>query len=120
MFYTFLHVIATHDLSSVFLSPQSQVYLDPMVQMLLNACCNHNDIFVRKVVVVYICVCFTISYFWGSAFLLYIINSVQLFSISAVQACVQIFIRLIKDWCMPYGEEKVNSFRCTAAREYML
>nr|GMC51927.1 exportin-T isoform X1 [Ipomoea batatas] len=74
MFYTFLHVIATHELSSVFLSPQSRVYLDPMVQMLLNACCNHKDIFVRK-------------------------------------ACIQIFISLIKDWCAPYGEEKVPGFQ---------
>ncbi|XP_076954936.1 exportin-T-like isoform X1 [Bidens hawaiensis] len=61
-FYTFLHVMATHDLSSVFLSPKSQVYLDPMMQLLLFTSCNHKDLVVRK-------------------------------------ACVQIFIRLIKDWC---------------------
>ncbi|KAJ7963291.1 exportin-T [Quillaja saponaria] len=74
-FYTFLHVIATHDLSSVFLSPRSRAYLDPMMQLLLNTSCNHKDIIVRK-------------------------------------ACVQIFIRLIKDWCArPYGEEKVPGFQ---------
>lgn len=74
-FYTFLHVIATHDLSSVFLSPKSRVYLDPMMQLLLSTSCSHKDILVRK-------------------------------------ACVQIFIRLIKDWsARPYGEEKVPGFQ---------
>lgn len=74
-FYTFLHVMATHDLSSVFLSPKSQIYLDPMMQLLLFTSCNHKDLVVRK-------------------------------------ACVQIFIRLIKDWCTrPYGEEKVPGFQ---------
>jgi exportin-T len=72
MLYTFLHVIATHDLSSVFLTPKSRAYLDPMMQLVLNTSCNHKDITVRK-------------------------------------ACVQIFIKLIKDWCAePYSEEKVG------------
>lgn len=48
-FYTFLNVITTHDLSSVFLSPKSRMYLDQMMQMLLYASCSHKDIFVRKV-----------------------------------------------------------------------
>lgn len=47
--YTFLHVITTHDLSSVFLSPKSRGYLDPMMQLLLYAACNHKDMVVRKV-----------------------------------------------------------------------
>lgn len=47
--YTFLHVITTHDLSSVFLSPKSRTYLEPMMQLLLNTSCNHKDILVRKV-----------------------------------------------------------------------
>ncbi|VFQ67039.1 unnamed protein product [Cuscuta campestris] len=73
--YTFLHVIVTHDLSSVFLSAKCQAYLDTMMQMLLHSCCNHKDIVIRK-------------------------------------TCVQIFIRLIKDWCtIQYGEEKVPGFR---------
>ncbi|XP_021638920.2 exportin-T isoform X2 [Hevea brasiliensis] len=73
--YTFLHVITTHDLSSVFLSPKSRGYLDSLMQLLLYTACNHKDILVRK-------------------------------------ACVQIFIRLIKDWCAkPYGEEKVPGFQ---------
>ncbi|KDP40694.1 hypothetical protein JCGZ_24693 [Jatropha curcas] len=73
--YTFLHVIATHDLSSVFISPQSRGYLDPLMQLLLRTACNHKDILVRK-------------------------------------ACVQIFIRLIKDWCSkPHVEEKVPGFQ---------
>lgn len=73
--YTFLHVIATHDLSSVFLSPKSRDYLDPIMQLLLYTSCNHKDYLVRK-------------------------------------ACVQIFIRLIKDWCVrPFGEEKVPGFQ---------
>ncbi|KAI5602377.1 hypothetical protein POPTR_001G168100v4 [Populus trichocarpa] len=74
-FYTFLHVITTHDLSSVFLSTKSRGYLDKMMHLLLHSACNHKDILVRK-------------------------------------ACVQIFIRLIKDWCTrPYGEEKVPGFQ---------
>ncbi|XP_008342570.1 exportin-T-like isoform X2 [Malus sylvestris] len=73
--YTFLHVITTHDLSSVFLSPKSRIYLEPIMQLLLFTSCKHKDILVRK-------------------------------------ACVQIFIRLIKDWCaMPNGEEKVPGFQ---------
>ncbi|KAI3786205.1 hypothetical protein L1987_45339 [Smallanthus sonchifolius] len=71
-FYTFLHVMATHDLSSVFLSPKSQVYLDPMMRLLLFTSCNHKDLVVRK-------------------------------------ACVQIFVRLIKDWCT--RPEKVPGFQ---------
>ncbi|XP_050384216.1 exportin-T [Argentina anserina] len=73
--YTFLHVITTHDLSSVFLSPKSRCYLHPIMQLLLFTSYKHKDILVRKV-------------------------------------CVQIFIRLIKDWCaMPNGEEKVPGFQ---------
>ncbi|XP_010428145.1 PREDICTED: exportin-T-like [Camelina sativa] len=73
--YTFLHVIATHDLSSVFLTPKSGAYLDRMMQLLLTSSCNHKDITVRK-------------------------------------TCVQIFIKLIKDWCAkPYSEEKVPGFQ---------
>ncbi|KAI3463220.1 hypothetical protein Pfo_019883 [Paulownia fortunei] len=74
-FFTFLHVIATHDLSSVFLSPKSSGCLELMMQLLSYTCCNHKDILTRK-------------------------------------ACVQIFIRLIKDWCTdPYGKEKVPGFQ---------
>ncbi|KAK4591374.1 hypothetical protein RGQ29_021543 [Quercus rubra] len=46
--YTFLHVITTHKLSSVFLSPKSRPYLDPIMQLLLSSSCNHKDILVRK------------------------------------------------------------------------
>ncbi|XP_059456969.1 exportin-T [Corylus avellana] len=46
--YTFLHVIATHNLSSVFLSSKSRAYLGPMMQLLLYTSCNHRDILVRK------------------------------------------------------------------------
>ncbi|KAL0396965.1 UNVERIFIED_CONTAM: Exportin-T [Sesamum calycinum] len=74
-FFTFLNVIATHNLSLVFLSPKSSGCLELMLQFLLHACCNHKDILIRK-------------------------------------ACVQIFVRLIKDWCTdPNGEEKVPGFR---------
>ncbi|GMH03809.1 hypothetical protein Nepgr_005648 [Nepenthes gracilis] len=74
-FYTFLHVITTHDLSSIFVSSKSRMYLDPLMQLLLYTSCHHKDILVRK-------------------------------------ACVQIFIRLIKDWCTkPYSEEKVLGFQ---------
>ncbi|KAF5745560.1 hypothetical protein HS088_TW07G01152 [Tripterygium wilfordii] len=73
--YTFLHVIATHDLSSIFLSPKSRGYLDPMLQLLLCSACDHKDILVRK-------------------------------------ASVQIFNRLMKDWCVkPHDEDKVPGFR---------
>ncbi|XVF86906.1 hypothetical protein PTKIN_Ptkin18bG0078600 [Pterospermum kingtungense] len=74
-FYTFLHVITTHDLSSVFLSPRSRSFLNSIMQLLLHTSCHHKDITTRK-------------------------------------ACVQIFIRLTKDWCSrPYGEEKVPGFQ---------
>ncbi|KAF6162444.1 hypothetical protein GIB67_017332 [Kingdonia uniflora] len=74
-FYTFLHIIATHDLASVFLATKSMMYLDSIMQLLLYSSCNHKDVIVRK-------------------------------------ACVQIFIRLIKDWCTKgQGEEKVPGFQ---------
>ncbi|XP_073139447.1 exportin-T isoform X2 [Henckelia pumila] len=74
-FFTFLHVIAMHDLSSVFLSPKSSGYLDLMMQLLLYTCCNHKDILIKK-------------------------------------ACVQIIVRLIKDWCTgSYDKEKVPGFQ---------
>ncbi|KAJ4841704.1 hypothetical protein Tsubulata_032461 [Turnera subulata] len=49
VFYTFLHVITTHDLSSVFLSPKSRGSLDQIMQLLLYTACKHKDITVRKV-----------------------------------------------------------------------
>ncbi|KAJ0241025.1 Exportin-T [Hirschfeldia incana] len=74
-FYTFLHVMATHDLSSVFLTPKCMPHLEEMMPLLLNTCCTHKDITVRK-------------------------------------ACVQIFIRLIEDWCpKPNTEEKLPGFQ---------
>nr|CAD1838027.1 unnamed protein product [Ananas comosus var. bracteatus] len=73
--YTFLHVIATHDLSSVFLSPNSRDYLEHIMQLLLYTSYTHKDILLRKL-------------------------------------CVQIFVRLIKDWCTNYnGEDKLPGFR---------
>ncbi|KAE8728615.1 Exportin-T [Hibiscus syriacus] len=73
--YTFIHVIATHDLSSVFLFPRSQDYLNSIMQLLLHTSCQHKDIVTRKV-------------------------------------CVQIFVKLIKDWCASSsGEEKVPGFK---------
>lgn len=73
--FTFLHVMATHDLSSVFLAPKSMTYIKPMTLLLLNTSCTHKDITVRK-------------------------------------ACVQIFIRLIEDWCpKSYTVEKVPGFQ---------
>ncbi|KAK4773473.1 hypothetical protein SAY87_028492 [Trapa incisa] len=73
-FYTFLHVITMHGLSSVFLSPKGIGFLDQLMQLLLHTSCNHNDPLVRK-------------------------------------TCVQIFTRLIKDWCIGPREEKVPGFQ---------
>lgn len=74
MLYTFLHVLTAHDLSSVFLVPNSRSYLDAIIQLLLLASCSYKDVLVRKM-------------------------------------CVQIFIKLIKDWCSKYSdEEKVPGF----------
>ncbi|KAF9615080.1 hypothetical protein IFM89_021651 [Coptis chinensis] len=73
--YTLLHVMTTHDLSSVFITPKSIVYLEPITQLLLYTSCSHKDILLRK-------------------------------------TCVQLFIRLIKDWCTrSQGEEKVPGFQ---------
>ncbi|XP_011625319.1 exportin-T isoform X2 [Amborella trichopoda] len=73
--YTFLHVMTTHDLSSVFLTPKSREYLDEIMRLLLYTACTHKDILVRK-------------------------------------ACVQIFVKLIRDWCtLSNEEEKVPGFR---------
>ncbi|XP_072971935.1 exportin-T [Typha angustifolia] len=73
-FYTFLHVIVMHDLSSTFLAPTCMEYLDTIMQLLLFTSCNHKDILLRK-------------------------------------ACVQIFVKLIKDWCNKNGEDKLPGFR---------
>ncbi|KAL8466326.1 hypothetical protein ACS0TY_035440 [Phlomoides rotata] len=73
-FFVFLNVIATHELSLIFLLPKSIGYLESVMQFLLYNCCNHKDINIRK-------------------------------------ACVQIFIRLIKDWCTGPHDEKVSGFR---------
>ncbi|KAG1342623.1 Exportin-T [Cocos nucifera] len=73
--YTFLHVMATHDLSSVFLAPNCKVYLDAIMHLLLLTSCTHKDMLLRKL-------------------------------------CVQIFVKLIKDWCTnSNGEDKVPGFR---------
>ncbi|KAJ6844968.1 exportin-T [Iris pallida] len=73
--YTFLHVMTTHDLSSVFLAQNSRGYLDATMQLLLIASCSHKDVVVRKM-------------------------------------CVQIFVKLMKDWCTKYnGGDKVPGFR---------
>ncbi|KAH0455515.1 hypothetical protein IEQ34_015547 [Dendrobium chrysotoxum] len=73
--YAFIHVMVTHDLSSVLLAPNSRGYLDAIMQLLLLTSCNHKDLLVRKI-------------------------------------CVQIFVKLIKDWCSNgAGEEKVPGFR---------
>ncbi|PKU85889.1 exportin-T isoform X2 [Dendrobium catenatum] len=73
--YAFIHVMVTHDLSSVLLAPNSRGYLDAIMQLLLLTSCSHKDLLVRKM-------------------------------------CVQIFVKLIKDWCSnDAGEEKVPGFR---------
>ncbi|CAA6664224.1 unnamed protein product [Spirodela intermedia] len=46
--FTFLHVVATHDLSSILLAPKSRGYLDIIIQMLLFSSCSHKDMVVRK------------------------------------------------------------------------
>lgn len=66
-FYTFLHVITMHGLSSVFLSPKGRGYLDQLMQLLLHTSCNHRDILVRKVcfeflIILLSCIC---SIFWN-------------------------------------------------------
>ncbi|MQL73677.1 hypothetical protein Taro_006011 [Colocasia esculenta] len=47
-FFTYLHVVATHDLSSILIVPKNQVYLDVIIQMLLVASYSHKDMIVRK------------------------------------------------------------------------
>ncbi|XP_064968406.1 exportin-T-like isoform X3 [Musa acuminata AAA Group] len=73
--YTFVHVMANHDLSSVFIAPDCMGYLDAMMQLLLLTACSHKDILLRKL-------------------------------------CVQIFVKLIRDWCTNCnGDDKVPGFR---------
>ncbi|CAL9054794.1 unnamed protein product [Musa banksii] len=73
--YTFVHVMANHDLSSVFIAPNCMGYLDAMMQLLLLTACSHKDILLRKL-------------------------------------CVQIFVKLIRDWCTNCnGDDKVPGFR---------
>lgn len=46
--YTFLHAMATHDLSTVLLAPSCRQYLEAIMQLLLFTSCKHKDILVRK------------------------------------------------------------------------
>ncbi|KAJ1291839.1 hypothetical protein BS78_02G347800 [Paspalum vaginatum] len=71
--YTFLHAMATHDLSTVLLTPSCRQYLDTIMQLLLFTSCNHKDMLLRR-------------------------------------ACVQIFVKLVKDWCTN-TEDKLPGFR---------
>ncbi|WOL02639.1 exportin-T-like isoform X2 [Canna indica] len=73
--YSFLHVMANHNLSSVLIAPSCRGCLDVLMQLLLVSACNHKDIVLRKL-------------------------------------CVQIFVKLIKDWCtICNGDDKVPGFR---------
>ncbi|XP_074583228.1 exportin-T-like isoform X2 [Curcuma longa] len=73
--YTFLHVMANHNLSLVFIAPSCWRFLDAIMQLLLITACSHKDILLRKM-------------------------------------CVQIFVKLIKDWCTSYnGDDMVPGFR---------
>ncbi|PKA52335.1 Exportin-T [Apostasia shenzhenica] len=70
--YAFIHVMVTHDISSVFIAPNNMGYLDSIMQLLLLTSCSHKDVLI----------------------------------------CVQIFVKLTKDWCSKYnGEDKVPGFR---------
>jgi len=46
--YTFLHAMATHDLSTVLLTSSSRQYLETIMQLLLFTSCKHKDILLRK------------------------------------------------------------------------
>ncbi|ONM25237.1 Exportin-T [Zea mays] len=46
--YTFLHAMATHDLSAVLLTPSSREYLETIMQLLLFTSYKHRDILLRK------------------------------------------------------------------------
>ncbi|KAG2638306.1 exportin-T-like [Panicum virgatum] len=46
--YTFLHAMATHDLSTILLTPSCVQYLDTIMQLLLFTSCKHKDILLRK------------------------------------------------------------------------
>ncbi|RWW29167.1 hypothetical protein GW17_00006318, partial [Ensete ventricosum] len=46
--YTFLHLMANHNLSSIFLAPNCRGYLDALMQLLLLAACSHKDVLLRK------------------------------------------------------------------------
>ncbi|RCV13949.1 hypothetical protein SETIT_2G387400v2 [Setaria italica] len=46
--YTFLHAMATHDLSTILLTPSCMQYLDTIMHLLLFTSCKHKDILLRK------------------------------------------------------------------------
>lgn len=48
-FYAFLLHIATHDLSTVLLTPSCRHYLENIMQLLLITSCSHKEISHRKV-----------------------------------------------------------------------
>jgi exportin-T len=49
LLYMFLHVMASNDLSHVFLALNCRQHLDTVMQLLLFASCSHKDMQVRKV-----------------------------------------------------------------------
>jgi hypothetical protein len=49
LLYTFLHVMASNDLSHVFLAPNCRQHLDAVMQLLLFTSCSHKDMQLRKV-----------------------------------------------------------------------
>jgi len=110
--YTFLHVMATHNLSSIFLAPNSRGYLDAIMQLLLLTSCSHKDAVVRKVIIVHYLLFVNC---WSAGKFNYCIQYTSWILIAAwwicvhFQMCVQIFVNLVKDWCTKNnnGEDKV-------------
>ncbi|KAG6478049.1 hypothetical protein ZIOFF_061481 [Zingiber officinale] len=126
--YTFLHVMANHNLSLVFIAPSCWRFLDVIMQLLLITACSHKDILLRK----YTRSCrsheealeasrdasgaATLPAVLEFHFHTGTINSSGFgqhgSALETLIMCVQIFVKLIKDWCTSYnGDDMVPGFR---------
>ncbi|KAG6475232.1 hypothetical protein ZIOFF_064450 [Zingiber officinale] len=104
--YTFLHVMANHNLSLVFIAPSCWRFLDVIMQLLLITACSHKDILLRKAALE---ASRDASGGVGGVPRSPIVRRIV---VTLTHMCVQIFVKLIKDWCTSCnGDDMVPGFR---------